>query len=238
MPMLPSDDVIAAPGGNVVVHAFRHASLTLRWNDRLVLVDPAKGVGSPPEEDPVQLFKGLVPDMVLVTHGHFDHFNIEVLHAVTGVGTPIIAPQTVFAAMTPALQKRTEVLANGGRTVVAGIPVEAVPACNVTFERLKFHLRGIGNGYVLTFGGTRIYVAGDCEETPEIAHLPDIAAAFLPMNLPYTQTVDAAALWVRNFRPRRVYPYHYLGTDGVAADIDAFAAAVGDASEVKLLKWY
>jgi L-ascorbate metabolism protein UlaG (beta-lactamase superfamily) len=57
------------------------------------------------------------------------------------------------------------------------------------------------------------------------------------MNLPYTQTVEAAAKWVKDFRPKIVFPYHYSEQDGFA-DTAAFESQVGNASIVRLRKWY
>ena len=109
---------------------------------------------------------------------------------------------------------------------------------NTTAEKLKFHPKGLGNGYVLTFGDKRVYIAGDTEETPELAHLPNIDLAFIPANLPYTQTVEAAAKWVKDFRPKMVFPYHYRNQDGTTSDMAAFSTQVGNASLVRLRKWY
>jgi L-ascorbate metabolism protein UlaG (beta-lactamase superfamily) len=78
---------------------------------------------------------------------------------------------------------------------------------------LPFHLKGEGNGYILTLGGTRVYIAGDTEETPEMRKLEGIDIAFLPMNLPYTMTPEMAASAARAFSPRVLYPYHYGDTD-------------------------
>ena len=90
----------------------------------------------------------------------------------------------------------------------------------------------MGNGYIVTLGGKRFYFAGDTEEAPELAHLANIDVAFLPMNSP-TETPEAAAQWVKDFKPKIVYPYHYSG-----ADLTGFVQAVGNSSEVRLRKWY
>jgi L-ascorbate metabolism protein UlaG (beta-lactamase superfamily) len=94
--------------------------------------------------------------------------------------------------------------------------VEAVPAYNLKHgpsAGAVFHPKGEGNGYVLTFGGKRFYVAGDTEGTPEMAALKNIDVAFLPMNLPYTMTPEMVADAARMFKPRILYPYHYGNTD-------------------------
>jgi L-ascorbate metabolism protein UlaG (beta-lactamase superfamily) len=108
------------------------------------------------------------------------------------------------------------VMRNGDVQTVAGIPVEAVPAYNLIHKRENgqpFHPKGAGNGYVLTFGDTRLYIAGDTENIPEMKALQDIAIAFLPMNLPYTMTPEMVAEAAKAFRPRILYPYHYGNTD-------------------------
>jgi len=94
--------------------------------------------------------------------------------------------------------------------------VTAVPAYNLVHERspgVPFHPRGQGNGYVMTFGDKRVYVAGDTENVPEMKALAGVDIAFLPMNLPYTMTPEMAADAARTIRPGILYPYHYGETD-------------------------
>ena len=76
-----------------------------------------------------------------------------------------------------------------------------------------FHPKGRGNGYVITFGDKRVYVAGDTENTPEMKALKKINVAFLPMNLPYTMTPEMVADAAKAFKPKILYPYHYGDTD-------------------------
>lgn len=230
------DDTIATADGAVHIHAVHHASLLLTWKGKHIFIDPA-----PIDEtgDAAPAFKALpTPDVIIYTHGHYDHFNAVVLQAIAAPDTEILAPQDVAASIPKLLQGKVHVLANGDKTAIDGIPVEAVPMYNTTPEHMKFHPKGKGNGYILTLGGKRIYIAGDTEEAPELAHLPKIDAAFLPMNQPYTLTVQAAAQWVKDFKPRTVYPYHFRNGDGTKSDLNAFKVAVGSVSEVRVLDWY
>ena len=99
---------------------------------------------------------------------------------------------------------------------LAGINIQAVPAYNLIHKRENgqpFHPKGDGNGYILTFGETRLYVAGDTENTPEMKNLQDIDIACLPMNLPYTMTPEMVADAAKAFKPHILYPYHYGDTD-------------------------
>jgi L-ascorbate metabolism protein UlaG (beta-lactamase superfamily) len=108
------------------------------------------------------------------------------------------------------------VLKNGDTITVEGIEIVAVPAYNLVHKRPSgdpFHAKGDGNGYVLSFGGTRVYIAGDTENVPEMKALDDIGIAFLPMNLPYTMSPEMVADAATAFRPRILYPYHYGNTD-------------------------
>jgi L-ascorbate metabolism protein UlaG (beta-lactamase superfamily) len=91
-----------------------------------------------------------------------------------------------------------------------------VPAYNIKHQRSPgnpFHPKGDGNGYVLTLGDKRIYIAGDTENIPEMSALKDINVAFLPMNLPYTMTPEMVGEAVRMFNPEIVYPYHFGETN-------------------------
>jgi L-ascorbate metabolism protein UlaG (beta-lactamase superfamily) len=229
-----SDDSLATSKGDVVIHPIHHAALTLTWNGKTILVDPAPPQGDTPPADPTAEYKALPPpDVILVTHDHPDHFNAEILTAVVGANATLIVPQEVADKLPQALKSRAKVIGNGETATVGDIQIEATPMYNTTPDRTQYHPKGGGNGYVLSLGGKRIYVAGDTEEAPELKSLPNIDIAFIPMNLPYTQTVEAAAQWVKDFKPKVVYPYHYQGSD-----VNAFARLVGNASEVRLRKWY
>jgi L-ascorbate metabolism protein UlaG (beta-lactamase superfamily) len=80
-------------------------------------------------------------------------------------------------------------------------------------EGVPYHPRGDGNGYLLTFGDKRVYIAGDTENIPEMKALNNIDIAFLPMNIPYTMTPEMVADAAKAFRPKILYPYHFGDTD-------------------------
>ena len=126
-------------------------------------------------------------------------------------------------------------LANGETKSVAGVSIEAVPMYNLTADRLKYHNKGRGNGYVVMVGGKRVYISGDTEDIPEMRALKNIDVAFICMNLPYTMTEEQAASAVREFKPKIVYPFHYRGSD-----VEKFKRLVGEDSgvEVRLRDWY
>ena len=218
-------DKIKTAKGDLEVHPVRHGTVVFNWNGKTVFVDP---VGS------AALFKPYgVPDLVLVTDIHGDHFNKGTLEAIVKDKTVVITPEAVAALAPEGLKKRITTLANGKLVEKLGVKIEAVPMYNLTAARLRFHNKGRGNGYVMTFGGKRVYVSGDTEDIPEMRALKNIDAAFVCMNLPYTMTPEQAADAVREFKPKVVYPYHYRGSDTAQ-----FKKLVGDASEVRLRDWY
>lgn len=219
-----SGDHLVTEEGDVVVHPINHATFVMSWNGRIIYNDPVGGASR---------FQGLPrADLILVSHSHNDHFDATTLTAVKGSNAVIVAPQAVYNSLSTALRAITTVLANGGTTNMLGLLIEAVPAYNVT---ATYHPKGVGNGYVLTIGGKRIYISGDTDDVPEMRALQGIDVAFVCMYLPFTMPVDKAASAVREFRPGVVYPYHYMNSD-----INSFKRQVGTnlQIEVRLRKWY
>jgi L-ascorbate metabolism protein UlaG (beta-lactamase superfamily) len=220
-------DHIPTDHGDLIIHPINHATLVLEWNGKVLDIDP---VG------PAKRFEGLPgPDLILITDIHGDHLDPALLPSLTSSKTTLIAPRAVLEKLPPALQRQTVVLTNGESKTVEGIGIEAVPMYNTTPDRLRFHTKGRGNGYVLVLGGKRVYISGDTEDIPEMRALKNIDVAFVCMNLPYTMTVDQAASAVREFKPKVVYPYHYRGSD-----LQKFKQEVGSDSgvEVRLRDWY
>src|SRR5438309_6621850 len=198
----------------------------MAWKNKTIYVDPVGGG---------KRFDGLPkPDLILVTDIHGDHLDAGTLEAVVG-GAIIVAPAAVAEKLPDKLRHQTTVLANGETKSIAGVSVEAVPMYNLTAERLKFHNKGRGNGYVVALGGKRVYLSGDTEDIPEMRALKNIDVAFVCMNLPYTMTEEQAASAVREFKPKIVYPYHYRDSE-----VEKFKKLVGEDSgvEVRLRGWY
>lgn len=211
--------------GDAVITPINHATLVVEWGGKTIYVDP---VGQP---EWYQAFPK--PDLVLVTHIHGDHFREAVLKAVAGSKTQIVVPPALGPVLSDGLKTKALSLANGAATDKVGFKLEAVASYNTTPPRKRFHPKGQGNGYVLNLGGTRIYVSGDTEGTPEMRALKGIDVAFLCMNLPYTMDVAAAAEAVKAFKPKVVYPYHSRGQDTAK-----FKTLVGETAEVRLRNWY
>ena len=219
-----SGDSVATAEGDIIVHPVQHASLVIGFGAQVIYVDPVGGT---------EAYQGLpAPTAILITHGHGDHFDVPTLEAIAGAA-PILTNQDVFDKLPAALKGNAAAIANGADTELAGIPVRAIGAYTLTAERLQYHPRGVGNGYVLTLGDKLVYIAGDTEPTPDMLGLKNIELAFVPMNLPYTMTQEQAAEAVNTFAPRIVYPYHYSGDD-----LAVFVGAVGTQSEVRRGKWY
>ncbi len=229
------DDSIATANGNLVIHPVHHAGVVFTWNGKRIVADPTTYPPGP--NSAAADFRGAAPpDVILITHEHGDHFSVPTLTDLAGPNTVIVVPQAVFNMLPAALQAKAKVMKNGDHQTYGGVDIEAVPEYNITPARLMFHPKGRDNGYVLNLGGKRVYLAGDSEEAPELKNLANIDVAFIPINLPYTQTEEAAAQWVKDFKPKVVYPYHTQGMP--SGDPAKFASLVGNASEVRQRKWY
>jgi L-ascorbate metabolism protein UlaG (beta-lactamase superfamily) len=144
-------------------------------------------------------------DLILITHGHGDHLDSKAIETISKEGSTIIANE----ASQRKIGKGT-IMKNGDKLeVLKNISIEAVPAYNYTQGREGYHPRNRDNGYILTIDGTRIYIAGDTEDIPEMKQLKGIDIAFLPVMEPYAMSVTQAANAAKMFYPKILYPYHY-----------------------------
>lgn len=198
-------DTIQTSDGPLEITFIGHGTLMMNWNGKTIHVDPYGRLA-----DYTVLPKA---DLILITHHHGDHLDLKAMGTVSTDKAVVLLTKTCAEQAGKGI-----VMMNGESRTVLGMQVEAVPAYNLEQKRpdgTPFHPKGEGNGYVLTFGTTRVYVAGDTENTPEMKALKNIDVAFLPMNLPYTMTPAQVADAARAFRPRVLYPYHYGETDPV-----------------------
>jgi L-ascorbate metabolism protein UlaG (beta-lactamase superfamily) len=197
------EDVLPTSQGNLAITFLGHGSLLMAFGGKVIHVDPFSQVA-----DYSQLPKA---DLVLITHDHYDHLDPKALQAILKPGTTVVASRVCAGKVKDAI-----IMNNGDSRMVLGLAIEAVPAYNIVNKRPDgnpFHPMGAGNGYIVTFGDKRVYIAGDTENTLEMKALKNIDVAFLPMNLPYTMTPEMVADAARAFRPKILYPYHFGETD-------------------------
>ncbi|RYG66794.1 MBL fold metallo-hydrolase [bacterium] len=233
-------EVIPAQGGPIRITPIYHGSLQIEYKGKVIQVDPfSAGDYSGAKK----------ADLILITHTHADHFDAKAIARVRKKDTFFVVPLGYYD-----LTKKDKTIPNDGeqnldvwdswqRASVRGFELESVPSYNVVRgpkPGQKFHPMGQFNGYVLTLGGKRIYIAGDTEATPEMKRLKKIDIAFLPMNLPFTMTPQEAAAGATAFKPKVVYPYHYRYPFTKANNNpQQFAKALeGTGIQVRLRNWY
>jgi L-ascorbate metabolism protein UlaG (beta-lactamase superfamily) len=199
----PEYDKVNTSAGTVEMHFFGHGSLMFKVNAFVIYIDPVRSSGN------YDFFPKA--DIILVTHEHGDHLDVNLIDSLKKKGTLVFCNENSLSKVKWAMAMKP-----GDRQEINSIVIEAVAAYNIVNERAPgqpFHPKGDGLGYILTIGGKRFYIAGDTENTPEMKALKNIEVAFLPMNLPYTMTPEMVADAARAFKPKILYPYHYGETN-------------------------
>lgn len=223
-PVYPTDTVRYGEEGAVTFTFFKHASFAITIGDKHIYNDPVAEYAKY-----AQLPKA---DVVLVTHSHYDHLDRAAIDDITTRQSVIICDKTSAetfdgeaVVMTPGMKAQP----------LPNVTVEAVAAYNTTEGHTDFHPQAREDcGYILTIDNDlRIYIAGDTEPTPEMLALENIDIAFLPVNQPYTMTVDQAVEAVKAIRPCVFYPYHY-GEVEEKTDIERLQQELADICEVRV----
>ncbi len=194
------------PIGEIAIIIIGHASFLIQWNGKNIFIDPYTKVAN----------YALQPkaDLILITHNHYDHLDKEAIKQLS-------TDKTIYLSSIIAAKelKGSKGLTQGEEYDYNGLLIKAVYAYNIHQKRedgVPFHQRGEGNGYILNFGGYKLYIAGDTELIPEMKTLGEIDIAFLPKNLPYTMSDSMFIEAVKVVNPKIVFPYHYFELDAEA----------------------
>ena len=203
-------------GKTIEITFIKHASLMIAFDNSVIQIDP--------NESYVKYDSFGKADYIIVTHAHSDHFDLTAFDKIIQKGTRVICTNEVAEMLRGRKDIEIQVMKNGDSLNLAkGFDILACPAHNYP-ERSHFHPEGRDNGYLLTLDGFKIYISGDTEDIPELKELEakHIDVAFLPVNQPYTMTVEQAEKAVKMISPKIFYPYHYGMTD-IHTDINKLA---------------
>ena len=218
----PQDTITARDGSTITFTFYAHASVGIEWNGVHIYVDP---VG---EFDWQSQPKA---DIVLVTHSHYDHLELSTIEQLQTPQTVVVCDKTSADAFE---HDCITMLPGATSQPVEGVTVKAVAAYNILEGHTDFHPQSREDcGYLITLGGTTIYVAGDTEDNDDVLALDGVDVAFLPVNQPYTMTVSQASRVVKALKPQIFYPYHYGQVEEVT-DLEALKAAVADITDIRI----
>jgi len=182
-----------------------HASFRIKTPEGVIYIDPWK------------LRDGEPADLILITHGHHDHFSLGDVKKIRTANTAIVS----IADVTAQLKGDVKTVKAGETLTIKGVEIEVIPAYNAA---KPFHPEAAGGvGYIVTAGGRRIYHAGDTDAIPEMA---DIKAdvALLPVGGTYTMNASEAAQVANVIKPAVAVPMHWGDVVGSRADAEAFRA--------------
>ena len=236
-------DKVPAAGGAIEITPMIHSSIQIEHAGKVIQIDPWSAL---------DLARYKKADLILITDDPIHHLDLKAIQLLRKPGAPVVIPEASKVKFPDGI-----IMANGERATEAGVTVEAIPAYDI-IPGEPSHPKGKSNGYVITLGGTRIYVAGVTECVPEVRTLKNIDVAFIPLNVPLKRmTPVAAAQCVKAIAPKIVYAYHYdqvlaarlanpratsegpAGGLTVAESLRAFKDALEDeAIEVRDGNWY
>jgi len=199
-------DVIHTSQGELEMFFIGHGTLMFKFNDKVIHIDPVMR-----EADYATMPDA---DLILVTHEHGDHLDMTAISHIMKEDTRVVMTERCMEQLE---DFQANVFRNGDGGSFYGIEVRAIPAYNIEHMRSNgnpYHPRGVGNGYILSFGSSNVLIGGDTENIPEYQEIGlDIAVAFLPMNLPYTMTPEMVADAAMDLHTKILYPYHFGQTD-------------------------
>ena len=176
--------------------------------------------------DPYRVEDGPPADLILITHGHYDHFSPQDVEQLSHDGTWLVGPPAVAERVSG----RVLSIAPGealDRELVDGVLVSAVAAYNTSKRDQDgnlFHPREAGwVGYQLNVRGERLYHSGDTDVIPEMDTVTGVDLALLPVSGVYVMTAHEAAEAARRIQPRVAVPMHWGEHIGSFQDAREFA---------------
>ena len=193
-----------------------HAAFRITVGRAVVYIDPYRVADEAPPAD-----------LILITHGHYDHFSPQDVERLSKRETWLVGP----AAVAERVRGQVHRIGPGEALddeLVRGLHVSAVAAYNTSkrdADGNPFHPRDAGwVGYELNVRGERVYHSGDTDVIPEMDSVTGVDVALLPVSGVYVMTAQEAAEAARRLQPGVAVPMHWGSHIGTEHDARTFAA--------------
>jgi L-ascorbate metabolism protein UlaG (beta-lactamase superfamily) len=192
-----------------------HAGFRVRAPGGVIYIDPYRVKDDAPKAD-----------LILVTHGHYDHFSPQDIERLSHDDTWLVAP----ALVAERARGRVRAIAPGEELeldALHGVSVAAVAAYNTSkrdSEGNAFHPRAAGwVGFDVNVRGERLYHSGDTDVIPEMDAVAGVDVALLPVSGTYVMTAGEAVEAARRIQPTVAIPMHWGAHIGGRDDAERFA---------------
>lgn len=177
-------------------------------------------------------------DFILVSHGHFDHFQ-DAIPLARQTGARLISTfEIVSFCQTQGIQNVHALHIGGGNHFDFGY-AKMTPALHggQVHGDTEGTFTTVPGGWWLDLnGGKRLYYAGDTALLTDMQLLKGkVDVAVLPIGDNFTMGPEDAARAVEFIEPRVVLPMHYNTWEAIEQDPNAFRDLVGDRAEVVIL---
>ena len=206
---------------------FGHSTFQIETEDVTLLFDPFFEENPHTETDPGTL----APDVLLITHAHFDHFSD--VEAVLEASDPLVISNF---EITQYVQEEyghdaIQPLNEGGSVEFDWGYVESTHARHSSsFPDGSYG--GVPNGFVLGLGDDVVYNTGDTAPFAEmqwVGDLWDVDVMLAPVGNVFTMGIYGALHSTEMVEPELVIPLHYDTFPPLETDLDAFADAFDEA---------
>ncbi len=182
------------------IYWLNHAAFKIKLDDGTVIyIDPYE-LKSDDE-------KG---NIIISTHGHFDHFSAKDIKKVYQDGAIVLGPSSINKELKKFNGKGLDL---GKTEEIGSVKITLVPAYTI---RKGTHPKGNNwAGVIIKYGDFSVYHAGDTERIPEMKDLAseNITVALLPCGGTYTMDFDESTDAAVDIKPKYVIPMHNWGKD-------------------------